>query len=740
MASLPSTEQLARASARRPWLVVGLWLALLVVGGLLALNVGDVLTTEQESTEELEAARALRLVEERLGKTDPARELVIVQSERLTVDDPQFEAFVSGLLANVRKLDVVAVEGTTSYYETGVEGLVSADRRKTLVIATLRGEEEDAEANVVPLVELVEGTNGRQGFEVLTAGEGSIDRAFIETAEKDLQTAEFIGLPIALVVLLVVFGAAVAAGLPVVLALLSIVVAVGATTVVGQTFQLSVFVINMITMIGLAVGIDYSLFVVQRFREERRRGRSKVEAIATAGATASRAVLFSGLTVIVALLGLLIVPDTTFRSLGAGAILVVIFAVLAALTLLPAALSLLGDRVNALRLPLRRSQRSPDDEGGFWGRSAALVMRAPVLSVVVSVALLVAAAAPYFTIDLGFPGVSTLPRSIDTFRAFGILDREFSAGLIEPAQIVVDAPDVTTPEVQGGIDRLMALLGRDEAFGPANLEANEASDLAVISVPVVGDPHENQALDAIDRLRDEYIPSAFADVEAEALVTGDTAFTADYGDLIASYTPIVFAFVLGISFLLLLVMFRSIVVPIKAIVMNLLSVGAAYGLLVLVFQHGVASGLLGFQRVDRIAAWVPLLLFAILFGLSMDYHVFLLSRIRERFGQTGDNAASVGFGIRSTAGIITGAALIMVAVFAAFAMGDLVMFQQMGFGLAVAVTLDATIIRSVLVPASMVLLGDLNWYLPRWLRWLPEFRFEGARPPSVKALSGVRTE
>ncbi|MCH7998970.1 MAG: MMPL family transporter [Chloroflexi bacterium] len=417
---------------------------------------------------------------------------------------------------------------------------------------------------------------------------------------------------------------------------------------------------------------------------------------------------------------------------AAGAIVVAMFAVLAALTLLPAVLSLLGDRINALRLPLPRSGRSAGDEGGFWGWVATTVMAHPVISAVAAVVFLLAVAAPLVTINLGLAGVSTLPEDTASRRAFETLDSDFSAGLISPAEIVVDAEDVNSQPVQQGIDRLLVALDGDAMFGEATVETNEAGDLALVSALIVGDPDADAAHDAIVRLRSEHIPAAFDGVDADVLVTGVTAQTEDMFDVIRTYMPIVFAFVLGLSFLLLLVVFRSLVVPVKALIMNLLSVGAAYGLLVLVFQHGVGNEIFGFQRTETIEAWLPLFLFAFLFGLSMDYHVFLLSRIRERFDRTGDNAASVAFGVRSTAGIITGAALIMVAVFSGFAMGDTVSLQQLGFGMAVAILLDATIIRSVLVPASMQLLGDWNWYLPRWLHWLPDIRVERVRAPKAR--------
>ncbi len=735
MAKPGVTERLARTSARRPWIVVGIWLALLLVGGFLASGVGDVLTSDISLTNNPESTRASDLIEDKLRGPDRATETVIVVSEAANVDDPAFEVFVGDLLTRIRGLDGL-VEQASSFYEIGDPGLVSVDGDTTILPVVLAYDESDATDEVAPLVDLVEEADEAEGFRVLTAGHASINHEANEISDRDAQRGEMIGIPIALIILLLVFGAVLAAGIPLLMAVVSIIISVGTVALIGEAFELNFLVINMVTMIGLALGIDYSLFIVHRYREELRAGLDKQEAIAKAGATSSRAVLFSGGTVVVGLMGMMIIPSNIYRSLATGSVTVAIVSVLAALTLLPAILSLMGDKINALRLPFLG--RSGDDEGSFWGRSARMVMARPIVSIVVVVGLLLAAAAPYLTIDSGLPGVSTYPEDSDSRVAFEILTEDFSAGLLSPTEIVVDAPDVSAPAVQAGIERLTATLGDDPMFGPVTTEVNEAGDLEVVSVLIAADPFEDAAYDAIDRLRDDYVPAAFAGVDADVLVGGESAIADDMFAMVAQYTPIVFVFVLGFSFFLLLVVFRSIVVPIKALVMNLLSVGATYGVLVLVFQHGVGNEILGLRQTETIAAWLPLFLFAVLFGLSMDYHVFLLSRIRERFDQTGDNRESVAFGVRSTAGIITGAAAIMVAVFSGFAMGDLVDLQQTGFGLGLAVLLDATIIRSVLVPSSMALLGDLNWYLPKWLEWLPDVRVEGGpEETSREAPSGA---
>jgi RND superfamily putative drug exporter len=417
------------------------------------------------------------------------------------------------------------------------------------------------------------------------------------------------------------------------------------------------------------------------------------------------------------------------RSLATGAILVGIVSVLAALTLLPAVVSLLGDRINAGRIPYFGRKASGAGESRFWGRIVRAVMRRPVASLVAAVALLLACAIPILSYETGEAGISTIPDRFESKQGFLLLNEEFPGQTIDPVRIVVDG-DAGSSEVKNGIDRLTAALAQQPIFGDATVETSPGNDLTVITVPTAGDPLSKQGVAAVRDLRSELIPGAFAGSDTQVFVGGTTAEEIDYFDVMDRWLPIVFVFVLGLSFILLTIAFRSVVVPATAIAMNLLSVGAAYGLLVLVFLRGVGNEIFGFEQVDAIEAWVPLFLFAVLFGLSMDYQVFLLSRIREKFSRTGDNDLAVSFGVGSTARLITGAALIIIAVFAGFARGDLVMFQQMGFGIAVALLIDATIVRSVLVPASMKLLGGWNWYLPTWLGWLPDVNVEGAGPPA----------
>ncbi|HEX2110207.1 MAG TPA: MMPL family transporter [Gaiellaceae bacterium] len=729
------TERLARASALHPWRTIGAWLLAIVLAFLaVAMFLGDNLTTEGEVTNNPESLRAEDAIADHFPVDQFTTELIVVSSNEHEVDDQAFQERLDELRDAGERTGVIAE------FQSPDENpdLVSPDRSAVLIPIRLRAPEDE---NVTRVVEVVEEEDGRDGFQVAMTGNFTTDHDFNEVSERDLQEGELrVGLPAALVVLVIVFGALVAAALPLVLAVVSIVVALGLTALVAQGFELSIFVVNMLTGMGLALGIDYALFVVSRFREERAAGSAKLDAIATAGATASRAVLFSGTAFVLAMIGLLLVQSTIMRSLAVGAILVGVTSVVAALTVLPAVLSLLGDRVNRLRVPFfgRSVAAQAAGESRFWGAIVRRVVRRPLVSFALAAALLLAAAAPILGLQIGGQGIATLPDSLVSKQGFLALEREFPAAGADPAEVVV-LGGTDSPEVGRAIASLQSRLEADETFGPPTTQPSADGEATLITVPVAADALSEEAIDAVERLRSEHIPAAFAGTDARALVAGATAENIDYFDVMRFWLPIVIAFVLGLSLILLTVAFRSIVVAATAILVNLLSVGAAYGLVVAVFQYGVGADLLGFQQVDTIEAWVPPFLFAVLFGLSMDYQVFLLSRIRERYSATGDTAGAVTFGIGSTARIITGAALIIIAVFIGFAAGDLVMFQQMGFGVAIALLIDATLVRSVLVPALMTLLGEHNWYLPRWLDWLPHLEVEGgprerrARPAAPAA-------
>lgn len=787
-AALGLTGRISAASARRPWTTIAIWVVLAVALVASSGVVGGVFTTDISFTDDPESQTSRELLKAWQG--EPFFEALVISSQKYAVQSPEFKKFVGEITAALRQhpshIDPAQVANVyeLAAVQPGAEmALISRDGHTTLVNARVIGDVDTAVESVEALDAAIAPFRENRDFTILRGGYISANGAFTEASEKDLKSEQYV-LPIALVVLVIVFGAVVAALAPMVIGIIAIMMAIAMVTLISQITPLSIFVTNVVTMIGLAVGIDYALFTIARYREQRAAGFDVPASIAVAGDTASRAVVFSGATVVIALTGLILVPNTIFRAFGVGSSIVVVFAVLATLTLLPAALRLLGDRIEAVhpaqwqRLlalaaaagvifvpgPARgvlaivafvaiggpalarvvtrgkahvthaRPSAYDAEAGGFWAGTARFVMRHALAMAVGSAVLLIVLAVPYAKVHLGSSGPSALPDDYEVKQAFRVLDREFVPGFLSPTDIVIEARDVKSPAIQQAIAAFQQRVAQDPEIRLNRPPLfKEDGTLAALSVALQGDLASTHAQDQVHRLREEIIPAAFGQTDATVYVGGTTAINMDLFDQVKKFTPIVFAYVLGLSFVLLMLVFRSIVVPIKSIIMNLLSVGAAYGVLIAVFQWGWAPGFLGFGKVDAIEAWLPLMMFTILFGLSMDYHVFLISRIRERFDETRQNAESVAFGLRTTANIITGAAAIMVAVFGGFALGDLVMFQQMGLGLAVAVFLDATIVRTVLVPATMRLLGDANWYLPAWLHWLPDLRVEKSPHSPVSA-------
>src|SRR5436190_132690 len=642
-------------------------------------------------------------------------DVVVISSSRYTTDAPAFRRFVTRFVADARPTGKVS--SPHPYLEAN-RSLVSRDRHATLVQLFV-----GSDSDVKPVVAVVQDAQRTSGFSVGITGDHSVSNDFNTLSQRDLEHGELaFGLPAALVVLVLVFGAVVAGLVPVLLAVISILVGLGLVALLSLEFNLSVFIVNMLTGMGLALGIDYSLFVVSRYREERTGGAAQEQAIALAGATASRAVLFSGSTFVIALFGMLLVPTTIMRSLAAGAIIVGVVSVAAALTLLPAVLGLMGDRVNALRVPIfgRNLDRAGAAEGRMWRAIVDRVQRRPALSLALGAGVMIALALPLLGLHIGASGVATLPDSLPSKQGYLALQRSFPALNPYSALIVAEGGNASA---RTDLARLQKRLAADPRFGTGGVRTAPAAHLSLLYVPVRGDAVDSRAVAAVRDLRGE-IPAAFAGSGARVYVGGKTAENVDYFDAVTNPTPYVLAFVLGLSFVLLAVAFRSVVVALVSIVLNLLSVGAAYGLLTLVFLRGVGSGLFGFQHVQVVDAWVPLFLFSVLFGLSMDYQVFLMSRIKERYDLGASTREAVASGVASTARIITGAALIIVVVFVGFARGKLVMFQQMGFGVAVALLIDATIIRSVVLPSLLGLLERRSWYLPGWLDWLPHVEVE----------------
>ncbi|MEP6757693.1 MAG: MMPL family transporter [Actinomycetota bacterium] len=746
-------ESLARASSRHPWRTVGIWGAILVAGIIAASTLlGPVLTTDFDFTNNPEAKRAQQILAASNLKQDVIPETFVITGGDGAVQDPAFAATVNAALDDLRALgsDVVTTvpsgfplpAGEKDPQVAALGPIDSEDGTAVLFTVVLTGDTDQTASHVAEL-EAIRARYSTGDTQMYALGEPTSTADFKKISDEDFKKGDGIGILVAIIVLLIVFGSLLAGLTPIAMGILAITTALGLVGVIGQIWHFSFFVTNLISMLGLAVGIDYSLFIVSRFREERARGRDTLEAIGHSGATANRAVFFSGVTVMIALAGMLLIPSTIFKALSGGAILVVLVSIALSMTMLPALMALFGDRlVKPGRVFGRGRTLERGRPGGFWDRVSRGVMARPVLWLVLAATFMIALSIPYWAqshpgdngrgIRTGFSGIATIPDGIQTKEAFDVLIAKFpAAGQQATADVVVPA---TVASGDQGIQALTVAVANDTAFGaPQPPLSSQDGSVTLVRIPMAGeaaDASSEVAVNAITRLRDTYVPAAFGQ-SSGVLVGGDTAIVKDFFDISDQYTPIIIVLVLLLSFLLLTVVFRSIVVPAKAIVMNLLSVGAAYGLIVLIFQKGGPSFAasiahrFGFIQVDAIESWLPLFLFSILFGLSMDYQVFLLTRIREEYDKSGDNAEAVAFGLRTTGGIITGAAIIMVAVFAAFASGRIAGLEQMGFGLAVAVFLDATLVRSVMVPSAMKLLGDRNWYLPSWLQWLPKIDVEG---------------
>ncbi len=654
-----------------------------------------------------------------------AEETVLVQSSELKADDPKFVAAVGDVVARLNKTK--GVEEVTSPYAAGNFAQISPDKRSALVDFEIPGEPEDTEKAVdAPLATVAAAAKANPDFRIEQFGDASADKAIGESFEEDFQKAEITSLPITLIILVIAFGAFVAAGIPLLLALSGVIATLGLLGPISQFAPVDESIASVVLLIGLAVGVDYSLFYLRREREERAAGRSEEASLEAAAATSGRAVLISGFTVIFAMAGMYLAGAPTFLSFATGTIVVVAVSVIGSLTVLPAVLSKLGDGVDKGHVPFLARLKARIGGVGFWARIVDRVLRRPLLYALVTGGALLALAVPVLGMHTALPGLDSLPRDIAVMQTYDRIQAAFPSESI-PARVVVQADDVTAPDVASAASTLetRARNDRKNFEGPATVDISPDRTVTTIDLPAAGDGTDAASNAALDALRDDLVPATFGNVEgAEALVTGVTAETRDFNESMKAHLPYVFGFVLSAAFLLLLVTFRSIVIPIKAILLNLLSVGAAYGLLVLIFQDGRLEGLLGYESTGAITAWLPLFLFVVLFGLSMDYHVFILTRVREAFDKGLSTENAVATAIKGTAGVVTSAAMVMVAVFAIFATLSSIEFKQMGVGLAAAVLIDATVIRGVLLPATMKLLGDANWYLPKWLEWLPEVTHE----------------
>ena len=648
----------------------------------------------------------------------PASEAVLIQNPQLKAGSPAFRAVVKSVIDGVTPLPAVAkVESPFDVEDNS--GLISDDQHSVLVPVEIKGLSDDASDKVDPIVDRVtEIQKANPGFTIGSFG-ASTEKALYAAFMDDLLKAGAFSIPLTLIILLVAFGALVAAGIPLLLGLTAVLGTMGLVAIISQALPMSDSVSAIILLIGLAVGVDYTMFYLKREREERAAGRSEEAALEAAAATSGRSVLISGFTVLVAMAGMLLTFDPGFASFGVATMTVVAVAMLGSLTVLPALLSKLGDNVDRLRVPFVHRLRRDDGEGRIWGAIIDRVLRHPVVSVVLAGGLLVALAVPAYQLHTANPSIDTYPQKL--LVTYNRLTDAFP-GTDVGASVVVKAPNVEAPAVQEAIGQLKwRAIDSGVMNEPIDVDINAAKTVANINIPVEGDGTDSTSNQALAALREEIIPPTVGTLAgAEVGVTGTTAQAKDFADQMRTVAPLVFVFVLLFAFLLMLITFRSIVIAAKTIVLNLLSVGAAYGILVLVFQHGWGKQVLGFEFTGGIDPFLPILLFVILFGLSMDYHVFVLSRVREAHDNGMSTDDSIAFGIKSTAGVVTSAAIVMVGVFAIFATLSMMIFKQFGVGLAAAILIDATIIRAILLPATMKLLGDWNWYLPKWLEWLPK--------------------
>jgi RND superfamily putative drug exporter len=705
------------------------WLAFVIAAFMIGNAVGTKNIDPNDSGSG-ESGRVDRLLNEEF-KQAPG-DSVVIQSKTLTADDPAFRnavddvAYTVANLKNVTKVD--------SPYETGNQGQISKDRHTALVNLRLKYTDDDAVAKELdkPVEAAIVAADKRYPAIDIEEYGVNVNTQIDDAVAKDFQKAGVFSLPVTLGVLIVAFGALIAAGLPVLLALSAVFGTLGLLALPSQLVPVDQDVAVIVLLIGLAVGVDYSMFYLKRAREERRAGRSERGALEAAAATSGRAVLISGLTVMIAMGGMLFTGDKSFASFGIATMLVVAVAVLGSLTVLPATLAALGDKVEKARVPFLHRLRREDGEGRFWGAIVDRVLRRPVLSVAVAAGLLLALAAPALHMHTAMPGVDTYPQNLSAVKTYNKLEKAFPGDQI-PATVVIETDDVNRPAVQSAIAELEHKAAASGQFiDNPSVDYNRHGTVATVNLPIQGTGTDSKSEAALATLREDIVPATVGKIPgAEVGVTGMTAQSKDFNDQMKHAAPFVFAFVLGFAFILLLMTFRSIVIAIKAVVLNLLSVAASYGAVVLVFQYGWGKGLLGFEYTGGVMSFLPIFLFVILFGLSMDYHVFILSRVREAYDRGMSTDDAVSHGIKSTAGVVTSAAIVMVGVFSIFATLQFLFLKQFGVGLAVAVLIDATIVRAVLLPATMKLLGDWNWYLPRWLDWLPHVKHETAPEPAA---------
>jgi RND superfamily putative drug exporter len=679
--------------------------------------------------------KADQILKKAFPERAPQTEFVLIESNGQTANSPAFRATVGDVIGSVKSNP--AIKSLDSPYDRRNASLISDDRHAAMVKWDMKGDADEAQKKIDALSATTEKVAKRHpGFFVGHAGVSS-DKGLEKMFADQLKLAGERSIPITIGVLLLVLGSLVAVGIPILLALSGVLATIGIVAFTSHLVPADSNVNAVILLIGLAVGVDYSLFYIKRWREERAGGKESSAALAAAAATSGRSVLISGFTVLTAMAGLFFAGDKTYLSFGIATMIVVGVAMLGSLTVLPALLAKLGPRVDKGRLPFVHRLRNDAGGSRLWKAILTPVLKHPVAAVVLAGGLLVALALPAFQLHTAQSGLEALPKNAPTVETIQRVQKDFSNGNVAPAIVAVEANTRSRPAQQGIAALKTQALASGQAKKPIDVEISASHQVARVTIPLVGNGVDAESNNALNTLRTEVLPATIGKVPgATYAVTGPTAQSVDQNSLLKSKAPIVFGFVMIFAFGLLLVSFRSIVIALKAILLNLLSVGAAYGILIAVFQWGWGENLLDFQSNGGIAYWLPIFLFVILFGLSMDYHVFILSRVREAYDRGLSTERAVEHGIASTAGVVTSAALVMVGVFFVFALMPILDMKEMGIGLAAAVLIDATIVRAVLLPASMTLLGDWNWYLPRWLEWLPRLEppAEGVdRPERVEA-------
>ena len=709
------------------------WIAFVLLAAVLGGKVG--LNNIDESAQGSGESKRGDMTVQAADFPEQAGEQVLVQGKgSVRADDPQVTAAVSDVVSRLGRIEGVA-EIESPLDPAARANTVSVDGRSVVVNFKLVGSEEHVEELVAqPLAAVAAVQGAHPSVRVEQFGEVSAAKEIVAQDASDGKRSELVSYGLMLIILLVAFGAVVAAGLPLVLGASAVAGTVGLLGPVSQLYALPADVADLVVIIGLAVGVDYAMFYTRRMMEERDRGHSVASALEIAAATSGRAVLISGMTVMTAMAGLLFAGNPIFVGFGIATMLVVAAAVLGSLTFLPAMLSFLGQKgwLEKGRVPyVTKRRHKAKGESRVWNAVLPRALKRPLASTLIAGGVLVALCIPALGIQLKQPGFDGYSRSQPVIQTYDRVQAAFPGGAV-PATTVIKAADVTAAPVKAAIEQLRArALATGQLSEPFSVEVSPDKTVAVVALAVKGSGTDAASDRSLEVLRSEVVPATVGRLGgAEVAVTGVTAGTKDFTDVVTARAPVVFLFVLGLAFILLLVTFRSIVVPIKAIILNLLSVGAAYGILVLVFQDGHGERLLDFQSVGGIAPWIPLFLFVILFGLSMDYHVFILSRVREAVNRGMSNDDAVAHGLKSTAGVVTSAALVMVAVFGSFALGSDQLAKQIGVGLAAAILIDATLIRAILLPASMKLLGERNWYLPKRLNWLPKLEHESQAAPA----------